>query len=72
MDESIGFGLYQSCRNRGSVGRVSLFGLRRCGWCRWGAGASITGAGAIAHPKINSTGEYIILPPNPKVSSIFV
>ena len=29
--ERIGFGLYQSCRNRGSVGHV--FGLRWCGWC---------------------------------------
>ena len=27
----LGFGLYQSCENRGSVGRVSVFGLRRCG-----------------------------------------
>ena len=32
MDEMIGIGLYQSCRNRGSVGRV--FGL----WCMWGVG----------------------------------
>ena len=31
MDEMIGFGLYQSCENRGSVGRVSVFWLR---WCR--------------------------------------
>ena len=29
----IGLGLHQSCQNMGSVGRVSLFGLR---WCRWG------------------------------------
>ena len=29
MDEIIGFGLYQSCRDRGSVGRVSVF------WLRW-------------------------------------
>ena len=28
MDERIGFGLYQSCGNMGSVGRVSVFGLR--------------------------------------------
>ena len=28
MGETIGFGLYQSCRNRGSVGRVSVSGLR--------------------------------------------
>ena len=33
MDKRIGFGLYQSCGNRGSVGCVSVFGLR---WCRWG------------------------------------
>ena len=38
MDERIGFGLYQSCVNRGSVGRVSVFWLRWCGWCRWGCG----------------------------------
>ena len=25
--ERFGFGLYQSCGNRGSVGRVSVFGL---------------------------------------------
>ena len=36
MDERIGFVFYQSCENRGSVGRVSVFGLRSCGWCRWG------------------------------------
>ena len=29
--ERIGFGLYQSCRNRGSMGHVSVFGLRWCG-----------------------------------------
>ena len=33
VDERIGFGLYQSCRNRRSVGRVPVFGLR---WCRSG------------------------------------
>ena len=38
VDERIGFGLYQSCGNRGSVGRVSVFWLRWCGWCRWGVG----------------------------------
>ena len=32
MDERIGFGLYQSCQNRGSVGRVYVFGLRLCKW----------------------------------------
>ena len=36
MDERIGVELYQSCRNRGSVGRVSVFWLQWCGWCRWG------------------------------------
>ena len=37
MDERIGFGLYQSCENRGSVGRVSVFWLRcESGFtCRW-------------------------------------
>ena len=38
VDESIGFGLYQSCVNRGSIGRVSVFWLRWCGWWRWGVG----------------------------------
>ena len=32
MGERIGLGRYQSCR---SVGRVSVLGLRWCGWCRW-------------------------------------
>ena len=35
MDERIGFGLYQSSGDRGSVGHVSVFWLR---WCRWGVG----------------------------------
>ena len=30
--ERIGFGLYQSCWSRGSVGCVSVFWLRCCGW----------------------------------------
>ena len=36
LDDMIGFGLYQSCGIRGSVGRVCVFGLRCCGWgvCR--------------------------------------
>ena len=38
MDEIIGFGLYQSCENRGSVGHVSVFWLRRC---RWGVGRGL-------------------------------
>ena len=31
MDKRIGFGLYQSCEKMGSVGRVSVFGVR---WCK--------------------------------------
>ena len=31
VDERIGLGIFQSCGNRGSVGRVSVFGLRLCG-----------------------------------------
>ena len=38
MDERIEFGLYQSCGDMGSVGRVSVFLLRWCGWCMWGVG----------------------------------
>ena len=38
VDKRIGFGLYQSCWSRGSVGRISVFGLRWCGWYRWGVG----------------------------------
>ena len=41
MEERIVFGLYQLCGNSGSVGRVSLFGLRWCGWCRWGVGRGL-------------------------------
>ena len=36
MDERIGSGLYQSCGNRWSVGRVSVIWLWWYGWCRWG------------------------------------
>ena len=32
MDERIGVELYHSCGNMVSVGRVSVFGLRWCGW----------------------------------------
>ena len=38
MDEIIGFRLYQSCGDRGSVGRVSVCWLR---WCRWGVGMGL-------------------------------
>ena len=37
MDEIIGFGIYQSCRNKGSVGHVSVFCLR---WCCGGVGVA--------------------------------
>ena len=41
IDEKIGFGLYQSCGYRGSVGRVSVFRMQWCGWCRWGVGSGL-------------------------------
>ena len=41
VDERIGFGLYQSCGDRGSVGHVSVFWLRWCGWCRRGVGKGL-------------------------------
>ena len=44
MDKRIGFGLYQSCGDRGSVGRVSVFWLL---WCRWGVGRGL-GPGSVA------------------------
>ena len=40
-DERIGFGRYQSCGNWVSVGRVSVFALQWCGWCRWGVGRGL-------------------------------
>ena len=45
MDEKIGFGLYQSCGNIVSVGRVSVFGLW---WCGWGVGSDLgPGSGGV-------------------------
>ena len=45
MDKRIGFGLYQSCGNRGNVGRVSVFWLR---WGRWGVGKELgPGSGGV-------------------------
>ena len=38
MDNRIGFGIYQSCGNKGNLGRASVFGLRWCSWCRLGVG----------------------------------
>ena len=55
MDERIGIGLYQSCRDRGSVGHVSVFWLRWCGWYRWGVGRGLgpwSGAVGMAGPGI--------------------
>ena len=43
VDERIGFGLYQSCTNRGSVERVSVFGLRWSWWCRYGVSRGLEG-----------------------------
>ena len=41
LDERIGFGIYESCGNRESVERVSVYGLRWCGWRSWGAGRGL-------------------------------
>ena len=48
----IGFGLYQSCVNRGSVGGVPVFWLRWCVWCREGSGRGLgpgSGEGAVMY-----------------------
>ena len=39
VGERIRFGLYQSCGDRGSVGR--MFWLRWCVWRRWGVGRGL-------------------------------
>ena len=36
MDKRIGFGLYESCANRGNVARLSMFILQWCEWYLWG------------------------------------
>ena len=42
MDEMIGFGIYQSYGNRGSVGCAWLR------WCRWGVGKGLgPGSGGV-------------------------
>ena len=52
MDERLGFGLYQSCGDKGNVGHVSTFLLRWCGvgsvggewlgaWTRVGSGGVV-------------------------------
>ena len=33
MNKKIGFGLYQACVSRGSIGCVSVFEMQ---WCMWG------------------------------------
>ena len=43
MDERFGFGLYQSCGNKGSFGRVSVFGLWWCGGVGGVVGAWVGG-----------------------------
>ena len=43
MDERIRFGLYQLGGNMWSVGRVSVFGLRRYEWCHCGVGGGLGG-----------------------------
>ena len=48
VNERIGFGIYQSCGKRGSVGRVSVFLLRWCGLFRWGKGGGlVSGSGEV-------------------------
>ena len=50
MDERIGFGLYQSCGDRGSVGHVSVFGCGGVGGVggEWGVGRGLgPGSGAV-------------------------
>ena len=48
--ERIGFGLYQTSGNGGSVGRVSVFGLL---WCMWGVGKGL-GPGSRGVPLASS------------------
>ena len=61
VDEKIGFVLYQSCENRGSVGRVSVFGLRWCGWCRWGVGRGLgPGSGRVCYVCVRSESGFSV------------
>ena len=53
MDKMIGFGLYQSCGNRWSVGRWSVFWWRWRGWCRW-----VVGRGLV--PESGGVGWYYV------------
>ena len=39
MYKRIGFGLFQSCGNMGSVVRVSVFGFQGCVCCMWEVGS---------------------------------
>ena len=47
VGEWIGFWLYQSCGNKGSVGRVSVFGLRWCGEWVGGLDQDLEGWGGV-------------------------
>ena len=52
------FGLYQSCVSRGSVGRVSVFGLWWCGCCMWevcrGLDLGLEGCGSVMYVSLDS------------------
>ena len=56
MDESIGFGFYQSCGNRGNVGPVSVFGFRWFRWSRWvrGLDQGLEGRGGVMSVRYES------------------
>ena len=47
VDERIGVVLYQFCGNRWNVGRVSVFGLRWCGWCKECLDQGLEGRGSV-------------------------
>ena len=62
MDERIGFRLYQSCVSKGSVGRVSVFELRWCGWRRCGVGRGIglgSGGLGLCYVCVSSESDYL-------------
>ena len=60
MGDMIGFGIYQTYMNRGSVGNVQLIGLQSCGWY-WGS-VWVTWArvweGEVVHPVSNRVAPY--------------
>ena len=60
MDERIGFGLHQSCGDRGSVGHVTVMWLRWRGWCRWGVGRGLgSGSGAVGWCYVGVSLDYL-------------